>query len=141
MSGFLKKYLRATGGNVVMMFALALPALLAVIGLAVDYVVITKKYSALQAIADGAAVGSAHELPLANSNADLVAAVAKSYVNTNLGIAPPPPVTAPKMEKMSTSSDAGFSSGGSGGSGASTVSTTVEIVDKFTGVRVTLKET
>ena len=93
-----------------MIFALAAPALLGAIGLSVDYVQISKKTTSLQSVADAAAVGSAHELPLANSNEALVIAVAQEFVKSNL---------------RTTGS----------------VTTEVKIVDKFTGVKVTLKET
>ncbi|HFC04540.1 MAG TPA: hypothetical protein ENJ55_02430, partial [Rhizobiales bacterium] len=97
-----------------MIFALAAPALIGAIGLSVDYVMITDKYSKLQAVADAAAVGSASELPLANFDGALVTAVAEQFVKSNTAS-----ITAKSR---------------------STISTNVEIVDKFTGVRVTLKE-
>lgn len=141
MLSLLKTLFRRSGGNVALMFALAAPALLGIVGLAVDFIMISKKHSQLQAIADAAAVGSAHELPLANSNEALVSAVATEYVNSNLGIATPkaPPAGAARM--MSATSSSGGGGSAAGGSGGRAIETDVKVVDGFTGVQVTIKET
>lgn len=55
-----------------MSFAMSLPVLLAIVGVASDYAVMTKLRSELQEVADGAAMAGAREIPLANTNADLV---------------------------------------------------------------------
>ncbi len=106
--------------NIAVSFAIAAPVLLGALGLSIDYVMITRKTAALQAIADSAAVASAHELPLANSNAGIVEASAKSYVEANL-------------HKSNAVNRKGRTSG-------SVITTSVKIVDKFTGVEVKLKE-
>ena len=117
---FLKKLFsfKNNAGNIAISFAIAAPVLFGAVGLSVDYVTISRKQTALQAIADAAAVASAHELPIANSNASIVAASAKSYVKANF-----------KLHSKNLS-----------GGSSSTVSTDVKVVDKFTGVEVTLRE-
>ncbi len=117
---FIKKLfrLKSTAGNIAVSFAIAAPVLFGAIGLSVDYVSISRKQVALQAIADAAAVASAHELPIANSNPSIVVSSAKSFVKANL-----------KLNNTAQASGAN-----------SVVSTDVKVVDKFTGVEVTLKE-
>lgn len=114
MSKFIKMkaFFRSAAGNVAVLFALGLPALLGVTGLSVDYMMITDKYSKLQAIADNAAIGSASELPLANSQEAVIVAVAEQFIKTSTAVA----------------------------NGAK-IDTEVKVIEKFTGVKVTLKET
>lgn len=125
--------LKSPAGNIAVSFAIAAPALLAGIGLSIDYVMITKKTAELQVVADAAAVASAHELPLANSNKEIIVASAKSFVAANLktGQAPPPQISPKMSPRMGAAAPA---------TGGSVVSTNVEVVDEFTGVEVTLKE-
>ncbi len=74
----LRSYLRSTSANMAIMTAIALPALLGVLGLASDYAQFSSKRSELQGAADKAALAAAKELSLATSSDATIEAAAKS---------------------------------------------------------------
>lgn len=69
----------ATGGNIALTTALALPALMAVLGVAADYAQFASKRSELQAAADKAALSAAKELSLATSTTTTISSAAKTF--------------------------------------------------------------
>jgi len=73
-----------TRGQIAIVFTIALPALIAAMGMAVDYTAWTGQTRQLQAIADIAATAGAKELHLANSDAGQVKSVAKSIADAQL---------------------------------------------------------
>ena len=73
-----------SGGNVLVMFALALPLLVGMIGTGVDYTLASSARSKMQGIADAAAVAAARELQIAKTDPDKISAVAKGFVNASL---------------------------------------------------------
>jgi Flp pilus assembly protein TadG len=75
---------RCVRGNTVMMFALALPGLLAAVGVASDYAILEMKRSSLQAAADSSALAAAKELSISSSTDVTVTNAAKNYVNAEL---------------------------------------------------------
>ena len=77
----LKNWVGSTTGGIAITFAVAGPALFAVVGLATDYAMFSMKVSQLQAAADTAAIGGAKELALVNSNDQTIKAVTVSYVS------------------------------------------------------------
>ena len=62
----LGRLLRETRGGIAVSFAVAAPALLCMIGVAVDYANMSYMKAGLQAVADGAAIAGAQELSLPN---------------------------------------------------------------------------
>ena len=73
----LKKCVR---GNMTMMFAMSMPALLGAVGLTSDYAMQSMKYSALQSAADSAALAAVKELTVSSSTDTNVTSSAKNYV-------------------------------------------------------------
>jgi Flp pilus assembly protein TadG len=78
----LRHCLLATSGNVTLLVALALPALLGAVGVAVDFAQFGSKTADLQAIADAAAIAAAKELSISSTSDAEVSAAAKVYVDT-----------------------------------------------------------
>ena len=74
-----RQCLRADAGNIALSTALALPALMAAVGIASDYAQFTSKRSELQTAADQAALAATKEMSLATSNASTVEAAARSF--------------------------------------------------------------
>jgi Flp pilus assembly protein TadG len=66
------------------MFALALPAVLGAVGVAIDFATFTMKQQALQAAADTAALAGAKELGLASSNDSTIVASTQAYLTEAL---------------------------------------------------------
>lgn len=106
-------------GGIAVSSAMALPAVLAVIGLASDYAMMTKVRQDLQHAADAAAIAGAREIPLAMSNAKQVASAARSYA-------------AYRLTKDSAASDAKLAAGN--------LSMDIEVVDDFSAVKVTITQ-
>lgn len=71
--------LRDRRGGIAVGFALSLPVLMAALGLASDYVMLTKVRTGLQVAADSAAVAGAREIPLAQADKNQIESAAKSY--------------------------------------------------------------
>ena len=72
------KFWSETRGNVAIIFTLALPALLACMGLAIDYGVWVHQRQEMQRIADEAALAAAGELYMANTTASQAEAIAET---------------------------------------------------------------
>ena len=106
-------------GGIAVSFALSLPAVLAVVGLASDYAMMTKTRQDLQHAADAAAIAGAREIPLAMSNVKQVASAVRSYA-------------AYQLTHDSAASDAKMA--------AQNFSVGVEVVDDFSAVNVTITE-
>ncbi len=106
-------------GGIAVSFAMALPAVLAVVGLASDYAMMTKVRQDLQHAADAAAIAGAREIPLAMSNAKQVASAVRSYA-------------AYQLTKDSAASDAKLAIGN--------LAIDIEVVDDFSAVKVTISE-
>lgn len=82
----MRKFWSDTRGQIAVIFTLALPALLAAGGLAVDYAAWTGQSRRLQAIADISALTAAKELYLANADAGQVSSVADSVAQAQLAL-------------------------------------------------------
>ena len=78
------KFLRNDEGNVALIVAIIALPLLLVAGIAVDYTLLTRAENALQIAADNAALASAKELGLSNSNSTTIKQVSEGYVLSNL---------------------------------------------------------
>jgi hypothetical protein len=79
-------------GSVGLIFGMALPALMAAVGVAVDISHLTLENSKLQAVADLTALATARELRLANASAGTLQSVAERFALANLvvgGVQPP----------------------------------------------------
>jgi len=74
------RFLRFDRGSMTTLFAMALPAVLGVMGIAVDFATFNLKQSELQAAADNAALAGAKELGLANSKTSTIQEVARNFV-------------------------------------------------------------
>ena len=72
---------RCERGTIAIIAAVALPALLFVTGVAVDFGMMSRQRSILQTIADGAVVAATRELAISSSNAGQIRAVADTYVS------------------------------------------------------------
>ncbi len=79
------RYLSDCRGGVALSFGLILPVLIMATGLAVDYGYPSRQQSRVQAIADAAAVNSAHELRVATTDYDQLHAVAQQTANAITG--------------------------------------------------------
>ncbi len=77
----LRSYLHSTSANMAIMTAIALPALLGVLGIASDYAQFSSKRAELQGAADKAALAAAKELSLATSSDATIEAAAKSFAS------------------------------------------------------------
>lgn len=75
----MRSFLRSTSANVAIMTAIALPALLGVLGLASDFAQYSSKHAELQGAADKAALAAAKELSLATSSDATIEAAAQSF--------------------------------------------------------------
>lgn len=79
-----KRLAGATGGGVMITFAVAFPVLLLAVGGAVDFGYMFVRQSSLQAAADAAALAGAKELQLANADEDAIGEITKASVIGNL---------------------------------------------------------
>lgn len=70
---------RSSGGGIAMTFAVSLPLLFGIVGIASDYAMMGKIRSELQEAADGAAMAGAREIPLAMTNAAQVKSAVSSF--------------------------------------------------------------
>ncbi len=76
----MKNFLKDVSGNVALSVAIMAVPLFATAGVAVDYSIIYQSETILQNAADAAALSSAKELGLSNSQTDIVKDIAKTYV-------------------------------------------------------------
>lgn len=77
---FFNRFIMSTSGNVALIFALGVPALFGLIGIAVDYSSWVRQGAALQKAADAAALAAARELNVATASDERVQAVAEGVV-------------------------------------------------------------
>lgn len=93
----LRAFARQERGAIAILFALAVPVMLLVVGFSVDFAMTTKQQMRLQMVADAAALAGAKGLSLADSNRENVSAVVKaivdSYVDSNSSAGTSNPVT------------------------------------------------
>ncbi len=80
VNGLLRPILRCVEGNVAVMVAVTLPALLAAGGAATDVGMFTMKQAELQSAADAAAVAGAKELALAKADPSSIKEAVKAFV-------------------------------------------------------------
>jgi Flp pilus assembly protein TadG len=107
-------------GGIAISFAMSLPALLGIAGLASDYAMMVKLRGDLQAAADAAAIAGAREIPLAMSKAEQVASAVKSFAAYQL-----------TQDSEATASELA----------ARNIALSVEVIDDFSAVKVNIKET
>ena len=84
MIRLIRKFARSRHGSIAVMTAICGPALLAVVGVAMDYVMMIHIKGQLQAAADSAAIAGVKELSLSGVTEKQITAVAESFVHTNL---------------------------------------------------------
>ena len=84
MLNYFKKFLADSRGNIAITAGIMMVPLIGASGLAVDYTMLIKKQSELQAAADTAALSSAKELGLINTTDVTVETIATNYVHANL---------------------------------------------------------
>jgi Flp pilus assembly protein TadG len=77
-----RAFRRDRSANTVIVFGLALPVLMGVVAMAVDYSRAAAGKAKLQAVADGAALYSAREFQMAQSKPERIVAVAMSYAQS-----------------------------------------------------------
>lgn len=77
-------FVKDTSGNIAIMAAILLPAIVAVSAVAIDYSSTSNSNSKLQQAADNSAIASAREMVLPNASAETIQAVAENYVAANL---------------------------------------------------------
>src|SRR5215470_19440982 len=75
-----RRFDRDESGGTAIIFALSLPVVLGLAGIAIDYSVAAATRTKMQAIADSAAVNAARAMQLAKSTPETVAAAAQNYV-------------------------------------------------------------
>ncbi|MDE2445272.1 MAG: hypothetical protein KGO94_03775 [Alphaproteobacteria bacterium] len=80
----LRGFMRCRLGNMTMMLAISMPAVLGAVGLTSDFAIQSLKFSALQSAADAAALSAAKELAVASSTDTNVISAAKNYVTEEL---------------------------------------------------------
>ena len=80
----LQAFWKCTRGNIAIVSAVALPALLLAGGYSVEFATQVSNKAELQAAADGAAIAATREITLANASSDQVLSVARNYVKNNL---------------------------------------------------------
>lgn len=79
LKGTLTRFRRCTRGGIAVTFALALPVLLGIVGVASDYAMMSKLRAELQEIADASAMAGAREIPLSMSDPAHVASAVRSF--------------------------------------------------------------
>ena len=80
----LKALLANCRGNIAVGTVVAMLPIMAGAGVAIDYSIVNRVQSTLQSAADSAALSSARELGLANSNAETIEKLAQTYTYSNL---------------------------------------------------------
>ncbi len=81
---YFTSYWMANSGSTAVAFALAVPAALAVIGVASDYATMTFKRAELQAAADAGALAAVKEMSLSQAGSRTAEEAARSYANAQL---------------------------------------------------------
>lgn len=131
-------------GSVAIITALSMTVLLMLAGLGIDYGMMIKHRSDLQAAADSAAIAGARELTLVNSNQKTVEVVTVNFAKSNLEMqpdAPPPSNDQPQMEMMMMKSSAPPAPGSSPSSPGSNISIESKVDQKNNqvGVEIVMK--
>jgi Flp pilus assembly protein TadG len=116
----LKRLVRNVQGGMAVSFAISLPVLFGAVGLASDYAMMSKIRSELQQTADAAAMAGAREIPLAKSNPAQVASAVRAFAAYQL-----------TEDSAATAADLG----------AKNYTLTVDVVDDFSSVDVSISET
>lgn len=83
--GALRTFLQDCSGNTAITAAIALPALMAAVAVAIEMSQVNTYQSKLQAVADGAAIAAARELRLGNATPQTIIGVASANVASNAG--------------------------------------------------------
>jgi hypothetical protein len=110
---------RNASGGIATSFALALPVLLAIVGVATDYAMLSKIKHELQEVADAAAMAGAREIPLAVSKATQVESAVRAFA-------------AYRLTKDSAATAADLAS--------RNISVDVKVNPDFSGVQVSISE-
>src|SRR5262245_30874792 len=79
-----RRLVRNESATVVTTFALAIPVVFGVVGVAVDYSLASNTRTRMQAVADAAAINSVREFQIARATADAVATSAENYARSQL---------------------------------------------------------
>ncbi|CAN1513457.1 Putative Flp pilus-assembly TadG-like, N-terminal [Rhabdaerophilaceae bacterium] len=93
-----KSFATARAGNASMALSLALPALLALVGGAVDYAAATGQRSQLQALTDAAALSVARQMSVSTVSPEQAQALSAQHINAGLDPNKPASVVAKFME-------------------------------------------
>src|SRR4051812_11493682 len=80
----IRRLLRSDCASVTMTFAVAVPVVFGVVGIAVDYSVASATHTKMQMIADTAAINSVRDFQIARATADGVQASAQSYAKSQM---------------------------------------------------------
>jgi len=80
-----RRFLRASSGNILISAAILFPVLVLIVGVGIDYALVTKQKSRLQLAVDAAALATAREMSLSDANTARLTAAAKATVKHNLG--------------------------------------------------------
>lgn len=79
----MRRFAKGEGGSAITVFALALPAMLALVGGALDYAAVVREQNRLQSAADATALAIAREMTLGPMTADRVQSLAATYALAN----------------------------------------------------------
>lgn len=80
-----RRFRRDVAGTTIIVFTVAFPVILLLVGSAIDYGYMYARRTALQGATDAAALAGARELVLANADEDAIVALAQASVLGNLG--------------------------------------------------------
>jgi hypothetical protein len=83
-SRFIRRFSAEISGAIAIAFAVSLPAMVAVVAVAVDYLNLAHTKTKLQSAADAAALGGAREFSLSGTTDSQIKSVTRSYVMANL---------------------------------------------------------
>src|SRR5262245_10455828 len=84
LSHLLRRWSRDQSGHVMVTFGLMIPMIMGAAGLGVDYMRASATRTKMQSVADAAALSSARELQMAKAEPAKIAALARSYVASQL---------------------------------------------------------
>ena len=84
LSHLLRRWSRDQSGHVMVTFGLMIPVIMGATGLGVDYMRASATRTKMQSVADAAALSSARELQMAKAEPAKIAALARSYVASQL---------------------------------------------------------
>jgi Flp pilus assembly protein TadG len=87
------RFAESTCGSIATAFAIALPALLGLAGVALDYASFSRQESVLQGAADAAAIAATKELAISSAQAQRASAVAEGLIRAHIPVEEGSPVT------------------------------------------------